>query len=112
MHMLYSKHLEKAGWQVLNASGGLEAIDIAKKELPTAVVMDLMMNDLDGFSAIRELRKMPGTQNIPAIIITSNGQIHDAIRKEAVQTGASSVLTKPFSPRQLLDELSKFTQGN
>lgn len=105
MHRLYQHHLEKAGYQMVSAKTGREALDIASRQPPQLIVMDVMMPDMDGLEALRELKKNDATRGIPVVVITANG--HHMARKESEQFGAAVFLTKPFSPTQLLTEIKK-----
>jgi CheY-like chemotaxis protein len=105
MHRLYQHHLEKAGYQMMSAKTGREALDLASRQQPQLIVMDVMMPDMDGLEALRELKKSDVTNNIPVVIITATG--HHMARKESEQSGAAIFLTKPFSPLQLLTEIRK-----
>ena len=105
MHRLFQHHLERAGYQMLSAMNGREAVEIAAREIPGVIVMDVMMPDVDGLAALRELKKSDATKAIPVIIITANG--HHLTRKESESCGAAIFLTKPFSPTQLLNEIRR-----
>jgi len=71
------------------------------------VVMDAMMPNMDGFTALRQLKQEPATRSIPVIMLTANP--HKFSREEAESSGAAIFLTKPFSPTQLLEEIRKHT---
>jgi two-component system chemotaxis response regulator CheY len=106
MHRLFQHHLERAGYQVLSALNGREALEIAARQPPPLlIVMDIMMPDIDGLAALRELKKADATKSIPVIIITANS--HHLTRKESEACGAAVFLTKPFSPTQLLNEIRR-----
>jgi CheY-like chemotaxis protein len=105
MHRLFQHHLEKAGYQMVSAKTGREALDLAARQPPQLIVMDIMMPDMDGLEALRELKKGEVTKDIPVVIITANG--HHIARKESENCGAAVFLTKPFSPTQLLAEIRK-----
>jgi CheY-like chemotaxis protein len=106
MHRLIQHHLEKAGYQMVSAKTGREGLDMAARQPPDLIVMDIMMPDMDGLEALRELKKGDATKIIPVIVITANG--HHMARKESEQSGASVFLTKPFSPTQLVTEIRRF----
>jgi CheY-like chemotaxis protein len=106
MHRLFQHHLEKAGYQMVSAKTGREALDLAARQPPNLIVMDIMMPDMDGLEALRELKKGDATKAIPVVIITANG--HHLARKESENCVAAVFLTKPFSPLQLLTEIRKF----
>ena len=107
MHLLYKNHLEGAGYQMIMASNGVEALAVAARELPQLIVMDVMMVGMDGMTALRELKSAEATKGIPVLIITGNVNQHAAARRESELSGAAGFLTKPFSPAQLLAEVRR-----
>lgn len=98
--------LKRGGFDLLIARNGREAVEIATRELPDLIVMDVAMPVLDGLAALRELKTSPQTANIPVIMLTARGQ--QVARDEAERSGAALYLTKPFSPSQLLAEARRF----
>jgi CheY-like chemotaxis protein len=107
MHLLYKRHLEGAGYELINASNAIEALEMAKRELPRLIIMDVMMPGTDGLTALRELKKAEATKAIPVIVATANVEQHLAARQEAQFSGAAAFLTKPLSPAQLLSEVKR-----
>jgi CheY-like chemotaxis protein len=107
MHLLFQRQLERAGYQMISAMDGAEALDIAERELPQIIVMDLMMPEIDGLEAIRRLRKNEATKAIPVIVITANVSSYLASQQESSVCGAAGFLTKPLSPARLLQELQR-----
>jgi two-component system chemotaxis response regulator CheY len=105
MHRLFQHHLERAGYQMVSAMNGREALELAARQPPHLIVMDIMMPDTDGLAALRELQKSDATKSIPVIIITASS--HNMMRKESEACGAAIFLTKPFSPTQLLNEIRR-----
>ena len=105
MHLLFEHHLDGAGYRMLSAMSGQQALDIAPREKPAIIVMDVMMPDVDGLAVLRDLKQMEATKAIPVIIITSNR--HALMQKESELAGAAIFLTKPFSPTQLLNEIRR-----
>jgi CheY-like chemotaxis protein len=101
VHRLLQHHLERAGYQLLSAHNGREAIEIAFRELPDLIITDVMMAEMDGMTAIRKLKEDELTRTIPVIVITANPAYHVS-RDESQNSGAELFLTKPFSPAQLL----------
>ena len=101
MHRLYSPHIQRAGYQMLSAFTGVEAIDLAARELPQVIVMDIMMPQMDGLSAIRLIRSDKATKDIPVVVITANPQYHLS-QQESEWAGATIFLTKPFGPASLV----------
>ncbi len=94
--------LKKDGYQILTARSGREAIELASRELPALIVMDVTMPEMDGITALRHLKATPSTSAIPIIMLTTRGQT--ITRTEAQGSGAALYLTKPFSPSSLAAE--------
>jgi CheY-like chemotaxis protein len=107
MLRLIQHHLEQAGYELIKARNGREALEIAAREIPRLIIMDAMMPNMDGFTALRQLKLDPATRSIPVIMLTANP--HKYSREEAESSGATIFLTKPFSPTQLLEEIRKHT---
>ena len=107
MLRLIQHHLENAGYEMIKARNGREAVEAATREKPRLVVMDAMMPNMDGLSALRQLKQGTSTRAIPVIMLTANP--HKYTREEAESSGAAIFLTKPFSPTQLLEEIRKHT---
>ena len=91
--------LESAGVRVITASGGLEAIDLARLHRPEVVFMDLKMNDLDGLEATRRLAQDPATAAIPVIAVTASA--FGDIRQSARDAGCIDYLPKPIRAQSL-----------
>jgi len=106
-HMLRVTELsvKKGGYEVLLARDGRAAVALAGQAQPALIVMDLLMPELDGMQALRELKQNPATAQIPVILLTSRG--HVVTRQAAESSGAALFLTKPFSPTQLLKEVQR-----
>ena len=95
--------LVDAGWQVITAASGADAIVKAKIELPSLIMMDVNMPGLDGFSAMRQLSQDPATKGIPVVFVTGKDQKAD--RMFAQMLGAKAFVTKPYTPDQILAHL-------
>ena len=93
-------NLQRAGFEVLKAHDGIQAVDIALHERPDLIVLDLMLPGRDGYGVFRELRRDPRGANIPVIMLTARAQTEDRI--QGLEAGADDYLTKPFSPKELL----------
>jgi CheY-like chemotaxis protein len=106
MHRLYRPHVERAGYEVLSAHTGMEAIEIALQNPPQIIVMDIMMPYLDGLSTVREIKRENTTKNIPVIVITANPQYHLS-QQESKWAGADCFLTKPFPPGKLVSAIEQ-----
>jgi len=110
IHQLYRRHIEHAGFELLSATDGREAVEIAEREVPQVIVMDIMMPEMDGLSAVLGLKKKTGTRAIPIIMITANPMYH-LCQRESEWAGAAVFLTKPFSPARLVEEIERLVAG-
>jgi DNA-binding response OmpR family regulator len=97
--------LEVEGFEVLTAYDGLQGVEIAQKEQPDLIIMDITMPNMDGLTAARLLREKPETAHIPIVMLTARGQETD--EQAGYQAGAVLYLMKPFSTRQLVREIRK-----
>lgn len=102
--------LERDGYAMVKAANGSEAVDVARREGPKLIIMDGMMPKMDGLTALRLLKQDPTTRDIPVILLTANPNRFS--REDAVSSGATVFLTKPFSPTQLLEEIRKILAGH
>jgi two-component system alkaline phosphatase synthesis response regulator PhoP len=87
-------------YQVLLASNGADALELARAEHPQLVFLDMMMPKMDGLSTCREIKADPQTREAQVIMLTAMAQ--DADRRAAADAGADGYMTKPFSPTALL----------
>lgn len=93
-----------AGWEVLTASSGWEGIKKAETEQPDAILLDMMMPELDGVQTLKQLRSNLATQKIPVILLTAKMQTKQQNRFE--QLGATTVFNKPFDPIMLAQQIA------
>lgn len=94
-----------AGWQVSMASSGVEGIRKAIAEQPEAILMDVMMPDMDGPSTVREMRKHKEIAHIPVLLLTAKVQGVD--QRRFADLGVAAVLFKPFDPLTLAEQISE-----
>jgi DNA-binding response OmpR family regulator len=94
---LVRAYLQQAGFSVLTASNGKDALTLWKVEQPALVVLDLMLPDMDGLDVAREIRKR---SNTPIIMLTA--RVEDADRIAGLEIGADDYVVKPFNPRELV----------
>ena len=94
---LISKYAEFDGHSVTEAINGMDAVTKASKEQFDIIIMDIMMPELDGFSASREIRK---TSSVPIIMLSARGEEYDKIN--AFELGIDDYVVKPFSPKELM----------
>lgn len=97
--------LEIEGFEVLTAYDGSQGIEVALREQPDLIIMDITMPNMDGLTAARLLREHPETSNIPIVMLTARGEERD--EKAGYQAGAVLYFTKPFSTRQLVREIRR-----
>jgi two-component system, OmpR family, alkaline phosphatase synthesis response regulator PhoP len=90
-------YLERAGFQVLTAGNGADALTIARTKQPDLVVLDLGLPKMDGLDVTRALRKY---SNVPIIMLTA--RVEESDKLIGLELGADDYLTKPFSPRELV----------
>jgi len=91
--------LKRAGYEVITAADGAEALALATTRLPDVVVLDMMMPKATGLEVTRSLRGQDTTKGIPVIILTARVQEADVAR--GVEAGADDYVKKPFSPHDL-----------
>ena len=90
--------LEKDGYAVIEAENGEQAVELVKSDTSLSlVIMDIMMPELDGFSACREIRR---TSNVPIIMLSARGEEYDKIN--GFELGIDDYVVKPFSPKELM----------
>lgn len=93
-------NLKKEGYRTISAHDGEYALDLAARQKPDLIILDLMLPGVDGLEACRILKKDKETQHIPIIMLTAKTQVSDKI--VGLELGADDYITKPFSPRELL----------
>ena len=97
---LVQVNLERAGFEVLTANDGKEALEKIRHHNPDLIILDVMMPYMDGFEVLQNLRRNPSTRDIPVIMLTAKAQDADVFR--GWQSGVDCYLTKPFNPLELL----------
>jgi DNA-binding response OmpR family regulator len=103
---LVSLILNRKGFQVLGANGGIEGLDFVKREKPDLILLDLMMPDLDGWDLYQQIKANPNTKSIPVIVITAKSQSIDRTLGLYVAK-VDDYLTKPFHPDELVASVEK-----
>ena len=92
--------LSAAGYQIVEATNGLDAVALATSERPDLVLMDIQLPGIDGHEATRRIKAEPALARTPVIAVTSYALAGDDVK--AAQAGCDDYVTKPFSPRALL----------
>ncbi|NJN86195.1 MAG: response regulator [Leptolyngbyaceae cyanobacterium SL_7_1] len=93
------------GWQVSTAGSSVEGVKKAMAEQPDAVLLDVMMPDVDGLATLEKLRTDPVTQHIPIVLLTAKAQPADHRRYNQLHVAA--VITKPYDPLTLADQIAE-----
>ncbi len=99
-----TKILEQAGCQVVKASNGEDAIKQAKKHKPDLIFLDIVMPEMDGYAACRELTNSPETKDYPVVFVSSKGQKAD--RMWAQMQGAKDLIQKPYQDTEIINQLN------
>lgn len=94
-----------AGWEVRTAPDGPEALATASAEHPDVILLDVMMPDMDGPTVVERLREDEQTRSIPVILLTAKTQAADRERFAAL--GVTGVLSKPFDPMTLAEDVAE-----
>jgi CheY-like chemotaxis protein len=93
-----------AGWEVLLADSGQDCLRQAAAEQPDAILLDVMMPDMDGIMTFEQLQETPVTQSIPVILLTAKIQPSD--RQHYARIGIRATITKPFEPLKLAGQVA------
>lgn len=96
--------IEGAGFQVITATSGRDAQDKAKNQRPDVILMDVVMEDVDGFEACRNITKDSATANIPVLFVTSKNQKADRVWGEL--QGGKGMISKPYTSDQILKAIA------
>ncbi len=97
---LVALNLQRAGFDVLKADDGEQALRLAREEMPALLVLDLMMPGLSGLEVTKLLKQSPQTARIPVVMLTAKADEVDRI--VGLELGADDYVTKPFSPREIV----------
>jgi chemosensory pili system protein ChpA (sensor histidine kinase/response regulator) len=101
-----SRLLERAGYQVVTAKDGIDALEQLKEIAPSVMLLDIEMPRMDGFELLKRLRQDSKTRGLPVIFITS--RTADKHRNYALELGVNEYLGKPFQEEELLQHISRF----
>jgi len=107
---LIVKYAKFEGHEIVEAADGMEAVHICREQSFDIIIMDIMMPELDGFSACREIRKISST---PIIMLSARGEEYDKIN--GFELGIDDYVVKPFSPKELMlriEAIMKRTRGS
>lgn len=108
--MIYSLYLEqRGGFRVLLAWNGQAGIELARKEMPDVILMDVSLPVLNGLEATRVLKADPRTRDIPIIALTAHAMLPD--RTRAADAGCNGYVSKPAEPQTVLNEVLRHLPG-
>lgn len=93
-------NLKSEGYSVRKTPDGEEALIMVREQMPDAIILDWMIENIPGIEVCRQLRREKETSKVPIIMLTARGEEEDRIR--GLKTGADDYVTKPFSPKELL----------
>ncbi|GFZ99340.1 twitching motility response regulator PilH [Dyella caseinilytica] len=97
--------VEKLGHETLTAEDGAAGVDVAKREKPDLILMDVVMPNLNGFQATRTISKDPETAGIPIVLVTTKDQETDKVW--GIRQGAKAYVTKPIKEEELIAVLKE-----
>ena len=103
MRLKCSKLLSSNGYDVVEAGNGVEAVDVYRREKPDAGLMDVTMPEMDGLTALKEIRTLDPSARIA--MVTAMGQ--QSVVMEAIKSGARDFVVKPFEPTRVMAALKK-----
>ena len=95
-----------AGYHVITATSGKEAIEKSRAEKPNMIFLDIVMDDMDGYGACREITRGDDTKDIPVVFVSTKNQRADKLW--AQKQGAKALLTKPADSAQIIDSLETY----
>lgn len=98
--------VSNAGYQVITASNGREAISAANTHKPDLIFLDVIMPEVDGYETCRELTGNSGTKNIPVVFVTSKNQKADKVWGQ--MQGGKAYVTKPYTPNDIIEQIKAF----
>ena len=98
--------LTRADFEVDTVADGAEALDRLRRQMFSALILDIMLPGMNGLDVLRAVRADRATAALPVIVLTAKGQAND--RKTAEAIGASAFITKPFSNAEIVDRVSRF----
>ena len=103
---MLSLRLNRKGYDVKIATDGLQGIDIAQKEIPDLILMDMDLPKLDGWEATKRLKTIPLTKNIPVIALTAH--VVNGDRKRAIEAGCAEYEPKPINFKSLIAKIQQY----
>ncbi|MFB0546948.1 MAG: response regulator transcription factor [Anaerolineae bacterium] len=101
--------LRYGGYEVLEVTNGVEALEVARHEMPDLILLDVRLPKMKGYQACEKLKDAPETKSIPVVFISAKGQ--EAEIRQGMELGAVAYIVKPFAPDELLKQVGDFLKG-
>jgi len=98
-------NFQEEGFLTLCATNGPQAIEIARQETPSLILLDIAMPEMDGFQVLKELKEDVRTRHIPVVMLTV--RVYEEDERESYSLGAVDYITKPFSPLQVVQRVKE-----
>ena len=95
--------LQFGGFTVVQAANGAEAVELAQKELPDLILMDVRMPKMTGYEACRQMKSLPELRDIPVVFLSAKGQEGEI--QTGLEAGAEEYILKPFAPDELVKQV-------
>ncbi|MFA5021669.1 MAG: response regulator [Patescibacteria group bacterium] len=104
---MYTLKFKDSGYNIINAEDGLSGLDLAQKESPSMILLDIMMPKMDGFAVLIELKKDAKTKDIPVLLLSNLGQKADIEKGQSL--GATDYIVKAsMTPSQVVEKIKSF----
>lgn len=98
--------LGRKGFNVIGANGGIEGLEVVRREQPDLVLLDLMMPDMDGWEVYQQMKADTVLRDIPVVVVTAKAQSIDKVLGLHIAK-VDDYITKPFGPQELLESVEK-----
>ena len=98
--------LGRKGFKVIGANGGIEGLEIVRREKPDIILLDLMMPDMDGWEVYQQIKADTELRSIPVVVVTAKAQSIDKVLGLHIAK-VDGYITKPFGPQELLESVEK-----
>jgi DNA-binding response OmpR family regulator len=98
--------LDRKGFQVIGANGGIEGLEVVREEKPDLILLDLMMPDMDGWEVYQQIKADEQLRQIPVVVVTAKAQSIDKVLGLHIAK-VDDYITKPFGPQELLESVEK-----
>lgn len=110
LHTMYTQKFQKEGYEVLSGYNGAEGVQMAEEHKPAVILLDIIMPKMDGFVALKKIKKNEVTKDIPVILLTNLGQEED-IRKGKELGAADYFIKANHTPQEVVDKVKEVLGG-